>query len=120
MKGKNVLKRRNRLAALTAFVVASLLTSAAGNFAQAAPKMKTTETPPSLLTPDRVETRIGTLEYRDGAPTPETAAKVRDDLLYVRGVDAFMNSFPARPRMRSARASTASAPKTTRSSSSPS
>jgi hypothetical protein len=92
MKAKNVSKGRHRLAAATAFVAASLV-SAAGNFAQAAPKMKTAETPPGLITPDRVESRIGTLEYRDGAPTPETAAKVRDDLLYVRGVDVFMNAF---------------------------
>jgi hypothetical protein len=92
MKAKNVSRGRHRLAAATAFVAASLFASAAGNFAQAASKMKT-ETPPALITPDRVETRIGALEYRDGAPTPATVEKVRDDLLYVRGVDAFMNAF---------------------------
>ena len=93
MNAKHVSKGRKRLAALTALVVASLLTCAAGNFAQAAPKAKMGETPPGLNTPDRVETRAGTLEYRDGAPTPETFARVKDDLLYVRGVDVFMNAF---------------------------
>ena len=30
-------------------------------------------TPPSLVTPDRVETRVGTLEFKDGAPSKATA-----------------------------------------------
>ena len=30
------------------------------------------ETLTSLSTPDRVETRLGTLEFRDGAPSAET------------------------------------------------
>jgi hypothetical protein len=51
------------------------------------------ETPPFLITPDKVETRIGTLEYKDGAPTNATFEKVLDTLDFVRGVDAFMNSF---------------------------
>ena len=93
MNAQHVSNGRKRLAALTAMVVASLLTCAAGNFAQAASKTKMGETPPGLNTPDRVETRAGTLEYRDGAPTPETFARVKDDLLYVRGVDVFMNAF---------------------------
>jgi hypothetical protein len=49
--------------------------------------------PPSITTPDKVETRIGTLEFKDGAPSAATAEKVLDSLDYVRGVDAFMNSF---------------------------
>ena len=28
--------------------------------------------PPSITTPDRVETRIGTLEFKDGAPSKAT------------------------------------------------
>ena len=52
-----------------------------------------TAIPPAITTPDKVETRIGTLEYKDGAPTAATAEKVLDSLDYVRGVDAFMNSF---------------------------
>ena len=41
---------------------------------------QTTTVPPALTTPDRVETRIGVLEFKDGAPTMETAEKVRDAL----------------------------------------
>jgi hypothetical protein len=49
--------------------------------------------PQILVTPDKVETRIGTLEYKDGAPSAATAEKVLESLDYIRGVDAFMNSF---------------------------
>jgi hypothetical protein len=49
--------------------------------------------PPSTTTPDTVETRIGTLEFKDGAPSADTVQKVYDTLDFVRGVDAFMNSF---------------------------
>jgi hypothetical protein len=53
-----------------------------------------TETiPPTLITPDKVETSIGILEFKDGAPSAATVQKVRDSLDYIRGVDAFMNSF---------------------------
>jgi len=50
-------------------------------------------TPQSIQIADTVETRIGTLSFRDGAPSPETAAKVHDHLDFSRGVDAFLNSF---------------------------
>ena len=29
--------------------------------------------PPSITTPDTVQSRLGTLEFNDGAPTPDTA-----------------------------------------------
>jgi hypothetical protein len=57
-----------------------------------AQKMKT-DIPPAITTPDKVETSIGTLEFKDGAPNAATVQKVRDSLDYVRGVDVFMNSF---------------------------
>jgi len=49
--------------------------------------------PASVTTPDKVETRIGTLEFKDGAPSNATVQKVYDNLDYIRGVDVFMNSF---------------------------
>jgi hypothetical protein len=54
---------------------------------------KKMDIPPAITTPDKVETNIGTLEFKDGAPNAATVQKVRDSLDYVRGVDAFMNSF---------------------------
>ncbi len=47
----------------------------------------------SLSTPDRVESRIGTLDFKDGAPTVETAEKVRDTLDFTRALNAYNNSF---------------------------
>jgi hypothetical protein len=49
--------------------------------------------PPQLTTPDKVETRVGTLEYKDGAPTMATAERVRDTLDFTRAVNVFNNSF---------------------------
>jgi hypothetical protein len=51
------------------------------------------EIPAGLKTPDRVETQIGMLEFKDGAPSDATVQKVYDSLDYVRAVDVFMNSF---------------------------
>jgi hypothetical protein len=49
--------------------------------------------PPAITTPDRVETRIGTLEFRDGAPATETAAKVQEALAFTAALNVFNNSF---------------------------
>jgi len=49
--------------------------------------------PASLTTPDKVETRIGTLEFKDGAPTAEAADKVYDTLDFTRALNAYNNSF---------------------------
>ena len=42
-----------------------------------------TEIPAFLTTPDKVESKIGTLQFNDGYPTRETAAKIRDELDYL-------------------------------------
>ncbi|MFC2148854.1 hypothetical protein ACFLR9_09830 [Bacteroidota bacterium] len=54
----------------------------------------TTEIPEGVLTPDKVETSIGTLEYFDGVPSKETSENVYDYLDKMRGVDAFMKGIP--------------------------
>ena len=54
---------------------------------------QTTKLPKEITTPDRVESRIGTLEYKDGVPTLETAEKVRDTLDFTRALNAYNNSF---------------------------
>ena len=48
---------------------------------------------PSITTPDRVESSIGTLEYKDGAPSQATADKVYDNLDLMHGVEAFVNAY---------------------------
>lgn len=51
------------------------------------------EIPPAITTPDRIETRIGVLEFKDGAPSAKTTQDVYDTLAFTRGIDAFVNSF---------------------------
>jgi hypothetical protein len=54
-----------------------------------------TKIPESILTPDTVETRVGTLEFFDGIPTKEAAALLLENLDLYRGVDTFLNGMPA-------------------------
>ena len=51
--------------------------------------------PASIMTPDKVETRIGTLEFFDGLPSKETARMAYDNLDFLRGVETFLNGIPA-------------------------
>lgn len=51
-------------------------------------------TPPrAITTPERVETRIGTLDFSDGTPSAETAAKVYDNIDLTHAYDTFVNTF---------------------------
>jgi hypothetical protein len=67
-----------------------------------------TPIPPSLTTPDQVDTSIGTLHFRDGVADQATADKVYDQLDFQRGVSAFLNGlrgvsiFAAREGIRDA------------------
>jgi hypothetical protein len=51
------------------------------------------DVPKSITTPDRVQSSIGTLEYKDGAPSKETVQKVYDNLDRMHGVEAFVNAY---------------------------
>jgi hypothetical protein len=48
--------------------------------------------PQAITTPDKVETRLGTLDFKDGAPSAETASKVYDNLDFTHAFDAFQNT----------------------------
>ena len=48
--------------------------------------------PPSLTTPDKVQTRIGAMDFRNGMPSKETLAKVYENLDFAHAVDAFLNT----------------------------
>jgi hypothetical protein len=54
----------------------------------------TTDIPASITTPDKIETRIGTLEFFDGFPDDATVQKVYDNLDFQRGVHAFLTALP--------------------------
>lgn len=51
------------------------------------------ETLDSLSAPDKIETSIGTLEFKDGAPSADTASKVYDTLDFTRALNVYNNSF---------------------------
>ena len=48
--------------------------------------------PASITTPDTVKSSLGTLEFHDGAPTPETAQRLYDNLDFMHGVQAFLGA----------------------------
>ena len=69
----------------------TLLVLSAAAPAGAKNKMKmTTDIPPSITTPDKVETRIGTLKFFDGFPDKATVEKVYDNLDFQRGLQAYL------------------------------
>ena len=57
----------------------------------ASPKMKmTTTVPPGIASPDKVETRLGTLKFFDGFPDKATVDKLYDNLEFQRAVQAYL------------------------------
>jgi hypothetical protein len=73
-------------------LIAALATAALGD-GQSAAAQTSGAIPPSLVTPDRVQTSIGTLEFKDGVPTVATAEKIRDTLDFTRALNVYNNSF---------------------------
>ena len=51
-----------------------------------------TATPPSLATPDKVESRLGTLEFRDGAPNQATVDRMYDQIDFTHAYETFVNT----------------------------
>lgn len=51
------------------------------------------DTPAPITTPDKLQTRLGTLEFKDGAPSKETVEKVYDNLDFMHATEAFVNAF---------------------------
>lgn len=69
-------------------------TNSEHSFKETLSKYKT-DIPVKILTADKVQTRIGELEFYDGMPTTSTLSKVYDNLDFMRGVDVFLNFIPA-------------------------
>ena len=79
---------RNLIAAALVGAVALATTSTQ---AQTPPKMKmTTDIPPGVASPDKVDTRLGTLNFFDGFPDKATVEKVYDNLDFQRAVQAYL------------------------------
>jgi hypothetical protein len=61
----------------------------------AAPPKYAPNVPAKITTSEAVETRIGTLRFRDGAPDPATVRLAYDQIDFGRGVDAFLRGLSA-------------------------
>jgi hypothetical protein len=48
--------------------------------------------PPQITTPDAVDSRLGTLEFKDGAPNATTVEKIYDNLDFTHAFEAFVNT----------------------------
>jgi hypothetical protein len=79
--------------AAPAVVAAALMTPTA--FAEEPTPGYNNKIPEKIMTPDKVKTRIGTLEFFDGIPTKKTVALLYDNLDFLRGVETFLNALPA-------------------------
>src|SRR5262249_55724781 len=49
--------------------------------------------PQAITTPDKVDTRLGTLNFKDGAPSAETSSKIYDNLDFTHAFESFVNTF---------------------------
>jgi hypothetical protein len=49
--------------------------------------------PPEITTPDKLETRLGTLEFKDGAPSAATVEKIYDNLDFTHALNVFLNAY---------------------------
>jgi hypothetical protein len=62
----------------------------------AAPGLKySTPMPPGVASPDKVETRLGTLKFFDGFPDKASVDKLYDNLDFQRAVQAYLLAIPA-------------------------
>ena len=75
------------LCALAIVLAATIFSGGHEAAAQSAPAI-----PPALTTPDRVESPIGPLEFRDGVPNKVTADKIYNNLDFTYAYRAFMDN----------------------------
>lgn len=78
---------------ITSLILVTLFTPV--SFAQKATPSYNYKIPASIMTPDKVETSIGTLDFYDGLPSKETTQKVFDNLDTIRGTQVFLSAIPA-------------------------
>ncbi|MGF1697765.1 DUF1254 domain-containing protein [Vibrio lamellibrachiae] len=77
---------------LKALAIASTILFSGYSFA--ATENYNTDIPTSIMTPDTVETSLGTLEFKDGVPTTDTTQKLYDNLDTLRATEVFLNAIP--------------------------
>ena len=80
---------------LVGFAVATLLAATSTANAQDKTPGYNHKIPEKIMTPDEVQTRLGTLRFFDGMPDAETVTRLYDNLDLMRGVETFLNGIPA-------------------------
>ena len=91
------MKTRNPLlicAALAAVIIVAASCSSLQQTRAAQYKM-ITPMPPGIASPDKVESRLGTLKFFDGFPDNATVKKLYDNLDFQRAVQAYLLAIPA-------------------------
>ena len=81
------------LLALSGVLLSSPLRAQSGS--DDVPVGYTTPIPSELLTPDTVQTSIGTFNFFDGMPDPATVRKTFENLKFIRGYETFLTLMPA-------------------------
>src|SRR5690349_7732419 len=74
-------------ASLTTVVICATITLSRLAAAQTA-----SETPSAISTPDKVETPLGTLDFKDGAPSKATLDKIYDNLAFIQAFRSFVDT----------------------------
>ncbi len=87
-------RSKTRLKIAVSAMLFAALTSPA-SFAQESTPGYNNKIPDVIMTPDTVETRIGTMRFFDGMPDDATVRKAYDNLDFMRGVEVFLNFIPA-------------------------
>jgi hypothetical protein len=75
---------QRKLSMPAAILAATVLVGANGAGAQTAAAI-----PPSITTPDKVESRLGTLDFKEGAPTKATLEKAYDHIDFTHAYETF-------------------------------
>src|SRR4029453_9674438 len=85
-KGDETMKQP--LMPFTAFAAWTMLALSGLAAAQTTPAI-----PAAITTPDKVQTRMGPLDFKDGMPSKDTVDKVYDNLDFTHAFEAFVNTF---------------------------
>ncbi len=87
---------RNTCQPLIKSALTMLMTfAAAASTAQSPSPIYSPNVPTKITTPETIETRIGTMRFKDGAPDAATIDLAYDQLNFVRGIDTFLRGMSA-------------------------
>jgi len=80
---------------LALVMLAMLVITGAPGYGESTGYKMTTPIPPGIESPDKVETRFGTLRFFDGFPDKSSVDKIYDNLDFQRAVQAYLWALPA-------------------------